>query len=59
MALTPAQRRKAKEILAKNRGIGPESITNESVDLAVANRSLLLSEILTESSGVIEQYPEV
>lgn len=46
--LTPEQRRRAKAELAKSRGIGPESITDESVDLAIANNNILLSGIFTD-----------
>lgn len=52
--LTPAQRRKAKEKLARDRGISAESITDESVDLALANSSILLSDIISPSG--IDSY---
>lgn len=48
MRLTDDQRRRAKEKLARHRGIGPETITNESVDLAFANGNPVLGSLLTE-----------
>lgn len=48
-SLTPEQRRKAKEKLARDRGIGVESVTDQSVDLAIAAGNILLSDIA--SSG--------
>lgn len=43
--LSAEQMRKAKEKLAKSRGIGAESITNESVYLALDANNILLRDI--------------
>jgi hypothetical protein len=45
MNLTPAQRRKAREFLAKHKAVGVESIPDSSIDLAFAAGTIKMSDI--------------
>lgn len=50
--ISPAQREKARKLVAKHRGIGPESISDQSIDLALMSGEILLSECGPADSGV-------
>lgn len=48
--MTPAQRKRAKELLARDRGIGVESITDASIEFALAAGTIKMADIDSVSS---------